>query len=259
MKFKESVVRSGRKLILALPCLFLGDLDAAVVFSNLPTPPAAADFNIFSLGFAATSTSEVGEHVSLAGTDRDLTSVIVGMSSFSRKSEFATVGDASSYTHELTANIYAVDSTGILPVLGSVIASKTIQATIPYRPEAYGFNGIYFTTEFDFTTDGVVLPDEIVFSIRYNTQNGGPNPIGANGPYNKLNTGIVSVNPTIGTDEESGFWYRNTTAAFGGDETFRRSATGSELSPTFEIQAVPEPSQIAMMGMAALFAFRRKR
>ncbi len=165
----------------------------------------------------------------------------------------------SGFEHPITLNIYEVDNSGPEPAVGALITSKTDTFFIPYRPSWDGANctadgetpetdvpfggkwydpvlgqcvhGYAFTIEFDFSNDGIVLPDEVIFGVEYNTAHHGHTPIGVNGPYNSLNLSLDTSEPTVGTNVEPDtvFWdtshgpfYCDGGAA--GTDVFRRDA-----------------------------------
>jgi len=57
------------------------------------------------------------------------------------------------------------------------------------------------------------VPDEVIYSLAYNTYTHGHNPIGSNGPYSSLNVALNSTSPTIGTDVEFGAFFQDSTWA----------------------------------------------
>jgi hypothetical protein len=236
---------------------------AGTVYNSLPSPAPAG---ITSLGYQATSTAEFGDHIALAGTDRALTDVTVALSDWAKKSEWPTVGDADSFSHLLTLNLYAVDTSGPTPVVGSLVATKTINADILYRPEVYSANGIYQTVTFDFSADGVTLPNELIATVAYNTQTHGASPIGAAGPYNSLNVGLASALPSIGTDvnPDNAFWNTSFAAFYtdggvGGVGTLRQDTGWAPNSIAMSINAVPEPTTLAALAGASVLGLRRRR
>ncbi len=191
------------------------------VYSSLPDSMAP---NVVSLGYQARSTDEFGDYIQLAGTDRAITNVSVGMSSWACQTNSPCVTTpGATYTHPITVNIYEVDNSGAVPVAGALISSVTQAQKIPYRPSSDStcstptawraangscYNGYAFTLDFDF--GGVVVPTDIVVTVAYNTNSHGAAPIGANGPYESLNVGLRTSGtlPTVGTDEnvDEVFW-----------------------------------------------------
>ena len=75
-------------------------LSATVVYDATPNPVPP---NVVSLGFEATSTSEFGDYVHLAGTDRVLNTVTVTMSDWALYSDYSAdtrySSDAVNWTH----------------------------------------------------------------------------------------------------------------------------------------------------------------
>lgn len=160
-----------------------------VIYDSLgPTVP-----NLPSLGYQATSTSEFGDRVSFGTGPRNLDSVTVRMSNWALQSTYDNnplYSNATGYSHDLTFNIYGAGK-GAAP--GALLATKTIDSLIPWRPEADAtcpggtawraadnlcYNGKAFDVVFDFTSLGVILPNDIVFGLAFNTQSYGSTPEG---------------------------------------------------------------------------------
>lgn len=211
---------------------------SSVVYNAVPStlPP-----NMASLGFQATQTSEFGDYVHLAGTNRVLNTVTVTMSDWALFADYSTTAPYSSnsvsWTHPITLSVYS-NHLGANGVPDTLLAIKTQSVTIPWRPVgdescpiAYGVhqwkasdgscnNGIAFNATFDLTSLNVTLPSDVIVKIAYDTESYGVAPIGANGPYNSLNVGVEGL-ATIGTDDNIGnvFWNTSTAAWYtdGGD------------------------------------------
>ena len=80
-----------------------------------------------------------------------------------------------------------------VPALGALIATETQTFGIPFRPSADTVNctgdrwydpvlgacysGYAFNITFDFSAANVFLPQEVVYSVVYDTQTYGPNPL----------------------------------------------------------------------------------
>ena len=60
-------------------------------------------------------------------------------------------------------------------------------------------NGRAVVVDFVFPA-GTILPDTLIWGIAYNAASGGYSPIGSPGPYDSLNVGAFTINPTVGTD-----------------------------------------------------------
>ena len=188
-----------------------------VIFDNTAAtlPP-----NLPSQAFEATSTSEWGAQVGFAGTQRVLTKVVVTMSDWALNSTYPTMS-ASGWTHPITLNLYNV--AGTAP--GTLIRSTTQTFAIPWRPAGpvcstdptgyvsggQCYHGIAFNITFDLTGLGVVVPNNVIFGIAYNTSDYGVTPLRATapggGPYDSLNVatypgtgdGTVGVPAAVGS------------------------------------------------------------
>ena len=182
------------------------DLVENAVYNSIPFPfPGSA----FSQAYAAKQVDEFGDHVSLAGSNRSLSTVFVALTSFTCENdppgaptnsgeplEPCLTTPGSSYTHLITLNLYEVVSGGD-PAVGTLITSKTVIATVPFRPSwdsvnctavgqtpdtnvpfggrwfdpVLGFcvTGFNFVVPFDFDDAGITLPDELIYGIEFNT------------------------------------------------------------------------------------------
>lgn len=257
----------SRFFVLITCVLILGAMaaQADVVYSSIPStvPP-----NVASLGYQATSTAEFGNAVTLAGGARELTTITVLMSNWALESTYETVGTSAGYVHPLTLNLYNYGPGGSV---GSSIGSQTINAFIPWRPEADGacgtgwkasdgncYNGLATTVVFDFTADDITLPDALIFGLAFNTNTHGYNPIGAPGPYESLNFGLEGGSPSIGSLVNPNVAYWNTSYAgfytdggTGGVGTFRQDTGWTPYAGQVEINAVtsvPEPGSMMLFG-----------
>jgi hypothetical protein len=139
-----------------------------------------------------------------------------------------------------------------------VIATRTIVASIPWRPESDPtcadpvrwrasdgncYTGLFFPVVFDFT--GVTVPNQIIYGLAYNTTNWGYHPIGVSGPYEELNFGLAKVPPTVGTNPfpDTAYWNTHTATNYtdlgaGGIDTFRRDTAWLPFSGAISIVAV---------------------
>lgn len=201
----------------------------SVVYNAVPSPLPP---NMASLGFQATQTSQFGDLIQLAGTDRVLKTVTVTMSDWALYSDYATdslySGNSVTWTHPITLNIYSssLDANGVPDTL---LATTTQNIAIPWRPAADPtcpggtawraisdnacYNGLAFNATFDMSSPNVTLPNSVIVGVAYNTQSYGTAPIGTSGPYNSLNVGLVGA-VTVGTDvnTDSVFWNTATAA-----------------------------------------------
>jgi hypothetical protein len=276
---QRTKTRWGRAPLAVLVVVGLLLAGTAVASAELPTiaetiydsVPAVFPGSFPSLGYEATSTSEFGDHVAFAGVARQLTTVEVSLTSWTCENDFDALGaplrdsdDAcitapgSSYVHPITLNLYEVDHSGADPALGTLIATKTIDADIPYRPswdetmctaqgetpetyqpfggkwydpvQAKCVTGYAFMLTFDFTADELILPGEVIYGIAYNTAHYGASPIGVIGDYDSLNVSVGAAGPTVGTTDTADTFLDSTwggaycDGGTGGTGTFRLDA-----------------------------------
>ncbi|MGW7331876.1 hypothetical protein ACWGIU_25465 [Streptomyces sp. NPDC054840] len=206
----------------------------AITYSSIPKQLPG---NVTSLGFEAASTNEFGDEVELApqtGTVRTLKTLRVVLSSFACQTGTWSAGNCgttagATFSHPMTANIYAVDNSGPTPTpAGAPLATVTVTPDIAYRPAADPFNctgadagkwfsakeqkcynGFAQTVQFKFPK--VDLPDQVIWTVAFNTTHSGYSPIGesaacytADGgcPYDSLNVGAQTFPgaPFAGTD-----------------------------------------------------------
>jgi hypothetical protein len=252
-----------RGLGTAIVTLMVGALPAMAQTTIYDSIPGVLPTNLPSLGYQATSTSQAGDYVQFAGSDRVLTQVTVTMSNWALESTYQPVGTSVGYMVPLTFNIYGVDHSSATPAVGALIGSQTVNAQITWRPEATPgcgtgfagvggcFNGLAQNVTFDFS--GTVVPDEVIWGLAFNTQSYGTSPTGVPGPYNSLNLALNDISgPSVGTDENPDgiFWNTShqpflTTGVAG---TFGEDSGWTPYVPAVQFEAVPEPK-----GIAALF------
>lgn len=193
------------------------------------------------------------------------------------------------FDHPITLNIYEVDYSGGPPALGSLIISKTDTQFMQYRPSWDDVNctadgqtpatyqpfggkwydpvlatcvtGYNFTIEYDYTADGITLPDEIIVTVAYDTNNHGANPIGMAGPYSSLNVAVDTPAATIGTNAEPDDTFGDSSwagyycdAGAGGTDFLRRDydvGCWIGYTPILVINPAPPP-QLPTSGTVAL-------
>jgi hypothetical protein len=233
------------------------------------TPSTLPD-NVASLGFEATSTSQFGDQVHLGGTNRVLDSVTVTMSDWALYSDYATdaryAGNSSTWSHPITVNVYSthLDANGVPDTL---LATVTQDVAIPWRPAADPtcpggtawratngtcYNGIAFNAVFDLSTLNVMLPDDVIVGVAYNTADYGTTPLHTAGPYNSLNVGTPTNQAvTVGADADPDAVFWNTSyAPFYADDgaagvgTFRRD-TGWTPNGTVAFRITATPTLVA--------------
>lgn len=184
-----------------------------------------------AVAFEANGWNEFGDDVGLAGTARTLVSLKVDFQSFACQSGHWDTGDCASaagatFTHPITATIYSVDNSTTPPTVGAVLAQvKDVPQTIPYRPSADTSghctgadagkwfnpqapgggacqNSIGTVLTFTFPA-GTTLPDQVIWTVAFNTSTAGHNPIGTatcqtdpgGCPYDSLNVGDKTYPP----------------------------------------------------------------
>jgi hypothetical protein len=116
----------------ALTALTAGAASAEVIYNNIPSPLPG---NFASIGFAATSSTQFGGEIEVAGTARKNPSVTVVMSSWACQSGNWSADNCSTPTKKtfkepVTIKIYEVGE------LNVPIATKTKSFKMPYRPSA---------------------------------------------------------------------------------------------------------------------------
>ena len=216
-----------------------------VVYNSIPT---AMTGNVASLGYQATQTSEFGDGITFAANaKKHLMSVKVVMSSWGCEAIalngncVTTPGDR--FNQPITFNIYALE-TGTPPgavVPGALIATTTQTFAIKYRPSTNTnkcpntlkwwskadnacYSGLAQTITFNFGSQHLLLPSNIVYGIAYNTSGYGANPYGyatacsssaAGCAYASLNVGAEATTPFKGTDRFlDGVFYDTSTAGW---------------------------------------------
>jgi hypothetical protein len=259
-----------RLLCVAIAVTFLGVSAFAqgnIVYNSVPTTLAG---NYVSQPFQAQQVSEFGDRIAFAPGGRNLLTATVTMSSWGCQSGAWFSGDCVSapgatFAHPITLNIYEV-GTGDEP--GALIGTVTQTFNIPYRPSANPtnctggrwyepstgscFNG--YASNITFNLGGLVVPDEIIFGVVYNTSNYGPSPMGpqacgTNCPYDSLNVALGST-VTVGTNPAPDDAYFNTITAgwycdggAGGTGAFRLdSGCWTGFKPFIRIAAANPPA-----------------
>jgi hypothetical protein len=169
------------------------------------------------VAFEANGENEFGDAVTLqAGTGRTLNSLTVDFQSFACQTGAWNTGDCGSAPGAtfnvpgvgITAKIY--DYTG--QTIGAELASSTINPAIPFRPSADTTghctgadagkwfnsaapnggacqNSIANLVVFNNFTGTTTLPDNVIWTVQFNTETSGYNPTGIDGPADSLNVG----------------------------------------------------------------------
>jgi hypothetical protein len=268
MKANLRLVISFITLLVFAPLAFA---DSTVVYSTLPNPLPP---NLPSLGYEATSTSEFGGLIAFAGGESSysLGGATVAMSNWAPASQWTgamngTTITSSGYYVPLTLNLYNV---GASASVGSLIASDTVDAFIPWLPEPSGgcgsgtwlapdgkcYDGSLSTVTFNLA--GVSVPDQIIYGLAFNTTDYGANPTGVAGPYDSLNFGLSTSGPSVGSQPLPDTAYWNTTYApyytdggASGVGTFRQDTEWTPYSGAIDF-VTPEPSPLLLLGTGLL-------
>jgi hypothetical protein len=265
----------------------MGRLGILLLLSLLAAMPAEANHliydstasilppNVPSLGYEATSTREFGGMIHLDSAGYSLLNATITMSNWALESTYQPPGTSAGFTVALTLNLYEV---GVANTVGNLIATQTVDALIPWRPEAdpscpggtawrasngQCYNGLATNVVFPVQA---VLPQDLIFGLVFNTQHHGYQPTGVPGPYNSLNFGLSTAAPSIGSNPLPGTVYWNTTHApfyadggAGGVGVFRQDTEWDLYSGAISLEAVPEPAtwMLAALSLAALACRRR--
>jgi hypothetical protein len=204
-------------------------LAGSVVYNATPSPLPP---NVASLGFEATSTSEFGDYVHLAGTNRRLNTVTVTMSDWALYSDYSSdvrySANSTTWSHPITLNVYS-SHLGANGAPDTLLATTTQSITIPWRPVAdptcstptawrasdhQCYNGLAFNATFNLGGLNVQLPNDVIVGVAYNTADYGAVPNYTAGPYNSLNVGAAdNQTPSVGTDDNADNVFWNTSLA----------------------------------------------
>ncbi|HEV2973738.1 MAG TPA: hypothetical protein VGX69_01925 [Solirubrobacteraceae bacterium] len=200
--------------VLAWATASAGAVSLTPVYNNIP---ATLPGNVPSEAFDATSTSQFGGEVELAGPTLNTTKVSVAMSSWACQSGGAEDGSCvsapgSKFEWPVTLHIYAA---GAGDAVGTQIASLTKTFKMPYRPSANAtrcagnggwyragscFHGKLF--KIAFPLKGVSIPSKTIVSVSFNTSDYGAQPSHVPGPYDSLNIGGFEGPPSVGSDPQ---------------------------------------------------------
>jgi hypothetical protein len=212
------------------------------LYSNQPGKPKPGNIN--SQPFEASSTSEAGGQVELAGGARIGQSIQIGMSSWACEtgswngpSECVTTKGAK-FEVPLTVNLYNV---GPANAVGSLITSVTQTVRIPYRPSQNNKKctgedaGAWYDMSSKTCFHGkfakvtvklgkVALPAQVIVTVAYNTSDYGAvpqrpqpcNSTSAGCPYDSLNVALAEpgtemATPSVGSDPAPADGYLSST------------------------------------------------
>jgi hypothetical protein len=265
---------------------------AGLIYNTLPGVLPVD--SVFSWGYEAQSVSEFGGLIAIAPGSGDLNSAQVLLSNWSYESAYEPLNTSAGYTVPVTLTLYNV---GPGNTVGSSIVSSTSSVFVPWRAEPDGINcpatpingspylqdgncysGVSVLASFAFDT--TTLPANAIYGLSFNTQASGYSPVGSPGPYNGLNFGLTTSDPSVGTNPLPDTGYLNTTDAAlyfdggaGGTGTFRQDQNYTAFGPCpgdpnsacvtghysgaialSDVVITPEPGTIALMliGLAGL-------
>jgi hypothetical protein len=200
------------------------------IYSNLPEHLPG---NVPSEAMEATSSSEFGGEVQLAGATAEHTKVTVALSSWACQSGGAEDGSCVSakgakFAWPVTLHIYTA---GAGDAVGTQLVSLTKTFKMPYRPSAnpacqgeslggYLMMGVCYhgkVFKVNFVLKGITLPSKAIVSVAYNTSNFGaepqaPKPCNSEPggcPYDSLNVGGFEGPPSVGSDPQPNSDYIN--------------------------------------------------
>lgn len=195
--------------------------------------PSKVSGNVTSVSFEGAPAKEFGDKVALGGTTRQLASISVLFSSWGCEAGGWNTNDCETTpgaTFDVPITFTVYDASGT-----EVIASKSPIITIPYRPsvspicatirgldgklqpgkwynskDRMCYNGLPNKVTVDMSDLGKTLPDQVIWSVQYNTTTSGYTPVsnatcvsepGGCG-YDSLNVGAFSYPnaPFAGTD-----------------------------------------------------------
>ncbi|MCU1690332.1 MAG: Ig domain protein group 1 domain protein [Jatrophihabitantaceae bacterium] len=191
--------------------------------------PSKVSGNVPSVSFEGAPAKELGDLVTLGGKARNLDSMSVLFSSWSCEAGSYFDGNCRTdpgATFEVPITFTIYDSTGNV-----VLTDESVTMDIPYRPSASGqctgvdagkwynskdrtcYNGFPFIATVKMSAERP-LPDQVIWSVQYNTTSSGYAPIGnllpcssqrAGCAYDSLNVGAFSYPnaPFTGADVDS--------------------------------------------------------
>jgi hypothetical protein len=204
--------------IILTALLFSTPVWAAIVYNNTtnPTPD--------TLVYAANGFTQIGDQISLAGTERSATSATV---------EFFSDGSAG--TFDTVLDLFDVGSGPLPPVVvGSEIGSFTMTGV------SAPVNDILDVT---FALGGIVVPDNLIFTVGVSNVGVGVDILGLD----------MDEPPTVGSSD-------NTFAIANDGTNYIQTPTNNE-NVFFELDAVaavPEPASCGLIGAALLALIYRR-
>ena len=184
------------------------------VFDNTPV---VLPLSYTSLAFSAQKVNALGNYVRLGGKARKAQSCEVILVNWARAAQYPALAavNPEGFLHPIKVTLYA-----IAPDLQfKFLTDVTRTVLVPWRPELlpngqpYPFNGTAFRVNVDFS-EGIILPEQVLVMVDYNTESSGFDPIGTPGPYNQLNVALDGTIPAVGTDLNADVVLRVTNAGW---------------------------------------------
>ena len=203
--------------------------------------PSKVPGSVPSQGFECCQTNEFGDEVGLGGTARTLQSMSVVLVSWGCEAGRWNTGDCvttpgATFSVPVTFTIYS-DNAGVPDQL---LAQQTQTVNVQYRPSADArctgtnagkwystkdhtcYNGFSQTVTMTFAGPAVTLPNQVIWSVAYNTTHAGYVPVTESAAcyatsggcgYDSLNVGAFSATnaPYAGTDVDADEAFRNGT------------------------------------------------
>ncbi|MDB4390594.1 DUF5011 domain-containing protein [Akkermansiaceae bacterium] len=188
-----------------------------------------------SYGLNGKSDIGLGDLVDLEIDNQRLESVDVVMVNFAQAASWPQLAEENSkgYFHPLTLTIYRVLGDDLF-----LVTEKTQDFLIPWRPATlddggeYPFGGRACRARFDFTEEKF-LAGNLALVISYNTNQGGPAPLGVAGPYDSLSVALNDDTPLIGSDDNPSRVVRQTASRI-----YQSGAFG-KMAPMFVVRGFP--------------------
>ena len=177
----------------------------------------------------------LGDLVDLEIDNQRLESVDVAMVNFAQAASWPQLAAENSvgYFHPLTLTIYRVLGDDLF-----LVTEKTQDVLIPWRPATlddggeYPFGGRAVRARFNFTEEKF-LAGNLALVISYNTNQGGPAPLGVVGPYDSLNVALNDDTPLVGSDDNPSRVVRQTASSI-----YQSGAFGA-MAPMFVVRGFP--------------------
>ncbi|MDB4770089.1 DUF5011 domain-containing protein [Akkermansiaceae bacterium] len=188
-----------------------------------------------SYGLNGKSDIGLGDLVDLEIDNQRLESVDVAMVNFAQAASWPQLAEENSegYFHPLTLTIYRVLGDDLF-----LVTEKTQDVLIPWRPATlddggeYPYGGRAFRARFNFTEEKF-LAGNLALVISYNTNQGGPAPLGVAGPYDVLNIALNGDTPQVGSDDNPSRVVRQTASRI-----YQSGAFGAR-APMFVVRGFP--------------------